>query len=134
MNLKPSRYLTAFENDCANLDFCCSAARIAGEGSAFAFIQTVFGKLEDIPGLLLQRIVLEPLNQNIELSIFLQDVKHIVVPSVLPDQSIKLPWGWRRLPWFRSLEDFVTDAYAGIHRDNCCFKILIESAIGDQRI
>ena len=49
MNLKPSRYLTAFENDCANLDFCSSTTRIASEGSAFAFIQTVFGKIEDVP-------------------------------------------------------------------------------------
>src|SRR5437899_1854098 len=134
MNLKPSRYLTAFENDCTNLDFCCSTARITGEGGAFSFIQTVFGKLEDIPGLLLQRIVFEPLNQNVELSILLQDVEHIVVPSVLPDQSIKLPWGRRRLPWFNSLEELVADANTGIHGDNFRFKVLIESAIGNQPI
>ena len=42
-------------------------------------------KFEGIRGLLLERVELEPFNQDVELSVLFKHIKNVVTPAVLPE-------------------------------------------------
>src|SRR6516225_1741136 len=128
MDLQPGCFFTALKDHCSNLHLRCASAAVPCEDRGFAVIQTMRREFEAVARLLFERIIFEPFNQNAELSISLQNIKNVVIPAVLPDQSCESVRRRCRLRLFHSLQNPVNNSNATIKRYDFCVRINIETA------
>src|SRR5437773_767796 len=78
---------TALEDDAGRVYFAGSPRGVALEDKLFTIVKSPVGKLEDIGGDLLQRIKKKPFNQRVQLPLFLEYEKYIVIPTILTNEA-----------------------------------------------
>src|SRR5439155_18785319 len=70
------------------------AVPVGGEDQALPGVWAAVRKRELPLRDLTQRAVVKPLDQGVELAVFLQDIERTEVPAVLPDQAEERLGGW----------------------------------------
>src|SRR5690348_14298656 len=100
---------TPLENDAADFHLRRIAARIAREDRLLAVVEAAARKIKNIAGGFTQRCIFEPFNERRQLSISLQNVKRVVVPSVFADKPLPSCGQWRRSLPFGARQKLAAD-------------------------
>src|SRR5579859_990792 len=123
--------IVTFKKDLANFHLGRAAAAVPKKRCSLAIVKTVTWKFENVGRDPLQRVELEPLNEEMELTVFFEHVKNVVVPSVFADKAcIVAIW---RSGTFRLFADifFFIDPDSTPGRKNLRSQVFLKPSIGN---